>query len=114
MTKVTTTSMRRQPPEANTVGVFARVLPLVLAIFNTVWGGAGHPTQFGERVASLITRPAVNGGEGASGGARPAPRCGGHRNAWKARLPALSERTSPISAPLIEEKYLEQQKSTHF
>jgi hypothetical protein len=84
ITLATTPFTRRQPFKANTFGVFARVLPRVLVIFNTLWRGAGHLTQFGERVASLITRPAVNGGEGASGFARPAPRCGCHRTALKA------------------------------
>lgn len=57
MTKPTTTSTRRQPLKANTVGVFAGVLPCkTVSTYITLWR-AGHPTQFGERVASLINSP---------------------------------------------------------
>lgn len=56
-TLFTTLSTRRQPPEANTVGVFAGVLPRKTAATCLTLGGAGQPTQFEKRVASLINSP---------------------------------------------------------
>ena len=57
MTKQTTSATRQQPLRANTFGVFAGVRPRKTVAKCVTLGRAGHPTQFGERVASLINLP---------------------------------------------------------
>ena len=52
-TETTTQRVRLPPPRANTLAVFAGVLPRNYTIVVR----AGHPTQFEKRVASLINSP---------------------------------------------------------